>query len=107
MDKLIVSRCTDLRYLLVFEIYDRDEFVPIDELVASLEYYGFAISGRPSKRVSDALRTDVKMGRVYRRRRGRYGPGEMPRATEYRIQRRVMALRKEAAALAEEQRRIA
>lgn len=99
MDKLLVSRCTDLRYLLVFEIYHHEEIVSVDELIESLEFRGFAIKGRPSKTVSDALRTDIKLGRVYRRGRGRYGPGEMPRATEYRIHRRVMELRAQAAAL--------
>jgi hypothetical protein len=71
----------------------------VDELVESLTYQGFAISGRPSKTVSDALRTDVKIGRVLRRGRGRYGPGEMPRATEYCIDRRVLVLRAQVAAL--------
>ena len=33
-------------------------------------------------------------------KRGRYGPGEMPRATEYRIHQRVLALRSEAAVIA-------
>jgi hypothetical protein len=32
-------------------------------------------------------------GRVRRIKRGRYGPLSMPRATEYRIHRRALALR--------------
>jgi hypothetical protein len=49
--------------------------------------------------VSDALRHEITHGRVIRIKRGRYGPGEMPRATEYRIHKRVLALREEAAAI--------
>jgi hypothetical protein len=53
-----------------------------------------------SKVVSDALRREVTHGRVVRLKRARYGPGEMPRATEYRIHQRVLALRSEAAVIA-------
>lgn len=98
MDPLVPLRCTDLRYLLVTHIYDHG-VVSVEELVESLAHQGFSIRGRPSKTVSDALRTDVKIGRVIRRGRGRYGPGEMPRATEYRIDQRVLALRAKVAAL--------
>ena len=40
------------------------------------------------------------MARVRRHRRGLYGPGEIPRSTEDRICKRVLALRAEADALA-------
>lgn len=101
MDQLLVLRCNDVRYLLVTHIYDHG-VVSVDELVESLAWQGFAIRGRPSKTVSDALRTDVKIGRVIRRGRGRYGPGVMARATEYRIGRRVQELRAQVAALTAE-----
>ena len=42
---------------------------------------------------------EIAHGRVRRIKRGRYGPLWMPRATEYRIHRRALALREEAAAL--------
>jgi hypothetical protein len=51
------------------------------------------------KSVSDALRWEMRYGRVRRLARGRYGPGWMPRGTEYRIHQRVLALRTEAAQL--------
>jgi hypothetical protein len=51
------------------------------------------IDGRASKSVSDALRWEIARGRVNRLGRGRYGPGQMPRCTEYRIHRRVLELR--------------
>ena len=101
MAELLVSRCIDLRYLLVTHVYDYG-IVSVDELVEALAWQGFAVRGRPSKTVSDALRTDVKIGRVMRRSRGRYGAGTMARATEYRIDRRVKALRAEAAAVTAE-----
>ena len=69
----------------------------VQELIAGLTHLGFGFHGRPSKAVSDALRWEVRLGRVYPRGRALYGPGEVPRATEYRIERRVMELRERAA----------
>jgi len=69
----------------------------VAELVDALDFQGFDIPGRPSKVVSDALRREITHGRVVKLKRARYGPGEMPRATEYRIHQRVLALRSEAA----------
>ena len=71
----------------------------VDELIDALDFQGFEIVGRASKAVSDALRWEIAHGRVRRIKRGRYGPLWMPRATEYRIDRRALALREEAAAL--------
>lgn len=62
-------------------------------LVNALHEYGFGLRGRPSKVVSDALRSELIRGRVRRLARGTYGPGYMPRSTEYRIHQRVLALR--------------
>ena len=45
------------------------------------------------------VRHEIAHGRVVRLKRGRYGPGEMPRSTEHRIQQRVLDLREEAAAI--------
>ena len=106
MDEHFLLRCIDLRYLLITHIYDHG-IVTVDDLVESLTRQGFVINGRPSKTVSDALRTDVKIGRVIRRGRGRYGPGVMPRATEHRIDRRVHQLRAEVTALAAQDGRAA
>jgi hypothetical protein len=70
----------------------------VQELIEGLVHLGFGFHGRPSKVVSDALRWEVRLGRVYPRGRALYGPGEMPRSTAHRIDRRVGELR-EAAAL--------
>jgi hypothetical protein len=51
----------------------------IAELIDALSRFGFEFAGRPSKAISDA--------------RGMYGPGSMPRSTEYRIHQRELALR--------------
>ena len=69
----------------------------VGELIAGLTHLGFGFGGRPSKAVADALRWEVRMGRVRPHGRGLYGPGWVPRATEYRIHRRVPCLREEAA----------
>jgi hypothetical protein len=74
----------------------------IPDLIETLEYQGFGIPGRPSKMISDALRWEMRMGRARRLRRGLYGPGQMPRSTEYYIHQRFEALRDEAAALTAE-----
>jgi hypothetical protein len=63
------------------------------ELIKALEWQGFEIRERASKQVSDALRWERRRGRVRRLGRGLYGPGFVPRGTEYRIYTRVIALR--------------
>jgi hypothetical protein len=68
----------------------------VAELVRALRHYGFEVAGRPSKAVSDALRWEMRYDRVRRHGRGWYGPGSMPRSTEYRIHQRELALRAEA-----------
>jgi hypothetical protein len=89
---------TDLRYLLTAYLVEHGP-ATIDELVDALAYHGFRTAGRASTAVSDALRREREHGRVVRFRRGRYRPGSMPRATEYRIFKRVRALHDEVAEL--------
>lgn len=87
---------TDLRYALtrLLEVLGP---CSIPELCAGLQHWGFAVEGRPSKTVSDALRWERRRGRVYRRDRGIYSVGWMPRSTEHRIIHRVLDLRERAA----------
>jgi hypothetical protein len=92
-------RGVELRYALTFFLFQHGP-KNVAELVEAPEYQGFDIPGRASKVVSDALRREIAHGRVLRLKRARYGPGEMPRATEYRIQQGVLALRSEAAVIA-------
>jgi hypothetical protein len=85
----------ELRYALTFYLFQNGPATIVD-LIEALEYQGFGIPGRVSKTVSDALRWEIAHGRVQRLGHGRYGPDEMPRATEHRIRKRVLALRAEA-----------
>ncbi|MCV7402114.1 hypothetical protein H7K24_18385 [Mycobacterium fragae] len=98
MDNSRRLRGIDLRYVLTMHLFSHGR-ATIAELIEALAWHGFDVDGRPSKSVSDALRWEVRRGRVYRLGRGRYGPGWMPRGTEHRIHRRVMALRAEASRL--------
>jgi hypothetical protein len=70
-----------LRYLLSVVLHDVGRPMTLAELVDAVEAAGLAISGRPGKTVSDALRWEVRRGRVRRWGRGRYGPGTIPRST--------------------------
>ncbi|SKG75705.1 Uncharacterised protein [Mycobacteroides abscessus subsp. bolletii] len=79
---------TDLRYLLVLHIH-RHGLTTVSELVTMLADIGFELDGRPSKTVSDTLRTDVKLDRVRRRGRGLYSPGALPRSTQHRMRVRT------------------
>lgn len=91
-------RGTDLRYVLT-RMLELTGPATITELVAELAEWGFAVNGRPSKTVSDALRWEMGYGRVWRIGRGRYRAGEMPRGTDYRIRKRVAALLEEVLSL--------
>ena len=82
----------DLRYVLT-RIVSLQGPLSVAELRMRLRHLGFSVAGRPSKTISDALRWEVRRGRVERRGRGFYGPGDIPRSTEYRIIKRVQVLR--------------
>lgn len=59
----------------------------VAELVTALDRWGFELGGRPSKEISDALRTEVARGRVVRVGRGRYRTGSIPGSTRRRIRK--------------------
>ena len=86
---------TELRYLLTINLSIHGS-ATVFEMIDLLEYQGFVIPGRASKTVTDALRWEMRRGRVRRIRRGVYGPGQMPRSTEHYIHKRAIALREEA-----------
>ncbi|WP_123028880.1 hypothetical protein [Mycolicibacterium stellerae] len=88
----------ELRCVLTLHLFQHGK-ATVADLVDMLDHHRFEVAGRASKAVSDALRCEIAHGRVRRLRRGRYGPASMPRATEYRIHQRALALREEAAAL--------
>ncbi|KAA8963540.1 hypothetical protein [Mycobacterium sp.] len=88
-------RGIELRYVVTIHLFDHGR-ATIAEIAAALAAQGFDVGGRASKSISDALRWEVRRARVRRFGRGRYGPGWMPRSTEYRIHQRVLALRAQA-----------
>lgn len=85
----------ELRYVLTMQLFLHGP-ASIAELLDGLAWHGFCVRGRASKAVSDALRWEIGRRRAVRLTRGWYGPGRMPRGTEYRIHARVMALREQA-----------
>ena len=86
-----VIRGRELRYLLTMQLLESTE-VSLDELISGVAASGFALDGRPSKAVSDALRWEDARGRARRVRRGVYQRGSMPRSTYYWIRSQVRAL---------------
>jgi hypothetical protein len=92
-------RGTEFRYVLSDHLAVHGP-ATVAELADMLASRGFETAGRASKAISDALRWEIGRGRVRRLRRGRYGPGWMPRSTEYRIHKRALALRAETEELA-------
>jgi hypothetical protein len=82
----------ELRYVLTMYLLQHGP-TTVDDLIDAIRWQGFDVNGRASKLISDALRWERRRGRVRRLARGLYGPGLMPRATEYRNHERVLALR--------------
>lgn len=93
-----ILRGIELRYVLTHNL-DVHGAASINDMLELLESQNFAVVGNPSKAVSDALRWELRRGRVRRLRRGVYGPGAMPRSTAYHIHQRVLDLFDEAARL--------
>ncbi len=91
----IELRGIELRYVLTWHLALHGP-ANIAEMIDVLNWHGFSVRGRASKAISDALRWETERDRVRRLKRGRYGPGCMPRGTEYRIHQRVLALREAA-----------
>ena len=77
MNTLLEVSGIELRYLLTTYLFDHGP-ATVGELIEAMTYRGFGVAGRPSKSVSDALRWEMVHGRIYRLRRGRYGPASMP-----------------------------
>ncbi|MBU8809517.1 hypothetical protein [Mycolicibacterium goodii] len=98
MEGLRRVRGTELRYLLTWWLA-RESPLTVGELIECLEMQGFDVGGRPSKTISDALRWEMRRGRVIKGGRNSYRIGYVPRATEYRIRQRVLAMRAEVAGM--------
>ena len=83
-----------LRWLLTVCLFDH-RVLTLGEMLVLIERHGFRVRGRPSKTVSDALRWEMRRGRVVRLGRGRYAAGSMPRSTLSWQRARVRRLRVE------------
>jgi hypothetical protein len=88
-----------LRYVLITLLRDAaydpasPSTVTVAQLVVKLLAAGVVIDGRASKVVSDALRWEVRRGRVNRLERGVYSYAGAPRSTVWRIRQRAAAIR--------------
>jgi hypothetical protein len=80
----------DLRYVLTN--YIQQGHCTVRGLARQLAADGYTVWGRVSKVISDALRWEVRNGRVVRLKRGVYRIGRIPRTTQHRIGTRVRAL---------------
>lgn len=88
----------DLRYVLTWHLVEAGTVLSVGELVRRVAADGFVVPGAANKAVSDALRWEIRRGRVVRVGRGRYRSGVMPRQTKSRIGGRVRTLRRAASA---------
>jgi hypothetical protein len=79
-----------LRYFLTLALVDSPTRLSVPDLVAALEAAGITTVVRPSKAVSDALRWEVRRGRVDRLDRSRYRARPIPEST-LRYMRRLLA----------------
>jgi hypothetical protein len=95
MNDARLLRGIELRYVLTHHLFTHGP-AAITDLLEALAFQGFGVTRPAPKSVSDALRWERCRGRVRRLGCGRYSPGGMPRGTEYRIHKRVLALRAEA-----------
>lgn len=70
-----------LRYNLTLHLHAVRTPATIGDLIEAMRAEGVEVLGRPSKAISDALRTEVSRGRVVRAGRGVYRAGSMPEST--------------------------
>ena len=80
-----------LRYALLVVLARSPSSMSVPELAAGIETLGFGVElapgGRVSKAISDALRWEVRRGRVVRLRRNCYSAGRIPGSTLRRAAR--------------------
>lgn len=95
---LVEVRGRALRFVLVDELMAVPE-MSVAQLAAAVAEHGFTLGGRASKVISDALRWEVRRGRVVRLRRGWYAFRRAPASTARRIRRLASEARDWVAAL--------
>jgi hypothetical protein len=71
----------NFRYAATLVLRDAPGPLGLEEIARGLEAMGIEVPERRSKRVSDALRTEQRKGRVVRVGRGVYRTGRIPEST--------------------------
>ena len=79
----------ELRYRLSLLLLDTGRTLTTAQLVTAMEAVGFPFQGRPSKVIADALRWEVKKGRVRYLGRAHYRFGRIPPSTVRWMRREV------------------
>ncbi|HKY16916.1 MAG TPA: hypothetical protein VJM33_18460 [Microthrixaceae bacterium] len=64
-----------LRHAICLMLHQHRRAMKVSDIVALLELAGHQLRGRPTQAVSDALRTEVRAGRVVKLDHGTYAPG--------------------------------
>jgi hypothetical protein len=83
-----------LRSLLVVILAEAGHPLSVKQLIGRVEARGVVLTGRPSKSVSDALRWEVRRGRVLKVTRGVYVCGRVPDTTLRRMRHRARVLQR-------------
>lgn len=74
-----------MRYLVLAELIRSGEALSVAELIDRFRRQKLLLPRRPNKAASDAVRWEVRKGRVVKVRRGVYRIGTIPRSTRYWI----------------------
>lgn len=82
-----------IRYPASAELIRSGAPMSVSEPVDRLRYQGFLLPAKPSKVVSDALRWEVRKGRIIKVRRGVHRTGCIPRSTRYWVLDKAAAVR--------------
>jgi len=82
-----------LRALLTLAIHEARRPMSVAQLVDVVAFEGIDVDGRPSKVISDLLRTEVAKGWVVRVGRGVYAPGRLPKSSKSRLRARLRRAR--------------
>jgi hypothetical protein len=84
----------ELRYLVVLALVDDGCERSVSELVEVVVAAGGRLDeDAPRKQVADAIRWEIRRGRVRRTGWGRYAAGSVPRSTVWFMRRRCAELR--------------
>ena len=86
-------RGLDLRSAVVVLLLARQRPATLVDLASMLRRDGFDVGPAPTKTIADALRWEVRRGRVARVGRGIYAAGTVAKASKHRMRTRVAAAR--------------